>query len=142
MIDEVGGLDEELSTRYHLDWCLRVAQAGHTLWFEPSAVVHYLPGPPKDWRDAHFYMLRWSDAWERRASSTSARSGISPTTSSSAPARPPRLAAPDDRHRPDLPQVLPGKLGGAAVRAVKPPERVLNRIITRRHARARARTHA
>ena len=39
-------------------------------------------------------------------------------------------------------RLLPGKLGGAAVRAVKPPERVLNRIITRRHARARARTHA
>jgi GT2 family glycosyltransferase len=143
LIDEIGGLDEALSTRYHLDWCLRVAQAGRTLWFEPAAVVHYMPGPPKDLADAHFYMLRWSDAWERR-SLEHFREKWDLADDEFFRQRLGRLGW---RRQmtiidPVCRRLLPGKLGGAAARAVKPPERILNRIITSRHARARARTHA
>jgi GT2 family glycosyltransferase len=143
VIEEVGGLDEQLSTRYHLDWCMRVVQAGHKLWFEPSAVVHYLPGPPKDWGDAHFYMLRWSDEWERQ-SLEHFREKWDLADDEFFRARLGRLGW---RRQmtvidPIFRKLLPGKLGGAAVRAVKPPERVLNRVITRRHARARERIHA
>jgi GT2 family glycosyltransferase len=143
VMEDVGGLDEELSTRYHLDWCMRVAQAGHTLWFEPTAVVHYLPGPPKDLADAHFYMLRWSDEWERRSlEHFRAKWDLADDEFFRA-----RLGRLGWRRQmtvidPVFRKYLPGKLGGAAVKAVKPPERVLNRIITSRHARARARTHA
>jgi GT2 family glycosyltransferase len=142
VFNAIGGLDEELSTRYHLDWCLRVAQAGHTMWFEPTAVVHYLPGPPKDWGDAHFYMLRWSDEWERQ-SLEHFRQKWDLADDEFFRARLGRLGW---RRQmtvidPIFRKYLPGKLGGAAVKAVKPPERVLNRIITTRHARARARTH-
>jgi len=142
VIEEVGGLDEELSTRYHLDWCMRVAQAGHKMYFEPAAVVHYLPGPPKDLADAHFYMLRWSDAWERKSlEHFRAKWDLADDEFFRA-----RLGRLGWRRQmtvidPIFRKYLPGKLGGAAVKAVKPPERVLNRIITTRHARARARTH-
>jgi GT2 family glycosyltransferase len=140
---EVGGFDEQLSTRYHLDLCLRLAQAGHTMWFEPSAVVHYVPGPPRGLADAHFYMLRWSDAWERTSLEHFRRKW--------------NLVDDDFFRRrlgrlgwrrqmtivdPLCRRVLPGKLGGAAARALKPPERVLNRVISGRHARVRARTSA
>ena len=140
---EVGGFDELLSTRYHLDLCLRLAQAGHTMWFEPTAVVHYVPGPPVDLADAHFYMLRWSDAWERR-SLEHFRSKWDLADDEFFRRRLGRLGW---RRQmtvidPICRRLLPGKLGGAAARALKPPERVLNRAITRRHERARARTAA
>jgi len=140
---EVGGFDEVLSTRYHLDLCLRLAHAGHTMWFEPEAVVHYVPGAPRDLADAHFYMLRWSDAWERRSLEHFRRKWD---------------LVDDDFFRrrlgrlgwrrqmtiidPVCRRVLPGKLGGAAARALKPPERVLNRFIAGRHARVRERIPA
>jgi GT2 family glycosyltransferase len=143
LLEDIGGLDEQLSTRYHLDWCLRVAQAGHTLWFEPAAVVHYLPGPPKDLADAHFYMLRWSDEWERRSlEHFRAKWDLADDEFFRQ-----RLGRLGWRRQmtvidPVCRRLLPGKLAGAAARVAKPPERVLNRIITSRHARARARTSA
>jgi GT2 family glycosyltransferase len=143
LIDEVGPFDEELSTRYHLDWCLRVAQAGHTLWFEPTSVVHYVPGPPRDLADVHFYMLRWSDAWERRSlEHFRAKWDLADDEFFRA-----RLGRLGWRRQmtvidPLCRRLLPGKLAGAAARVAKPPERVLNRLITSRHARVRARTHA
>jgi GT2 family glycosyltransferase len=140
LIEEIGGLDEELSTRYHLDFFLRVAQAGHSIWFEPSAVVHYVPGPPRGLADAHFYMLRWSDAWERH-SLEHFRRKWDLVEDEFFQRRLSRLGW--RRHMtvtdPLCRRLLPGKLGGAAARAVKPPERVLNRIIASRHERARAR---
>jgi GT2 family glycosyltransferase len=143
LIDEVGSFDEELSTRYHLDWCLRVAQAGHTLWFEPASVVHSVPGPPRDLADVHFYMLRWSDAWERHSlEHFRAKWDLADDEFFRA-----RLGRLGWRRQmtvidPLCRRLLPGKLAGAAARVVKPPERVLNRLITSRHARVRARTHA
>jgi GT2 family glycosyltransferase len=64
IFDRIGYLDEAmLNTKEHLDFCMDVAQAGGTVYFEPDSLVTYVPGPPLEWTDLHFYMLRWSDAW-------------------------------------------------------------------------------
>ncbi len=66
VFEQIGGqLDEAmLSTKEHLDFCMSVAQVGGTVYFEPSALVTYVPGPPLEWSDLHFFMLRWSNAWK------------------------------------------------------------------------------
>lgn len=65
IFQKIGLLDEALlNTKEHVDLCLLVAQAGGTVYFEPTSVVTYVPGPPLEWSDLHYYMLRWSDAWE------------------------------------------------------------------------------
>jgi GT2 family glycosyltransferase len=64
IFEEIGYLDEEmLNTKEHLDFCMTVKQAGGKVYFEPDSLVTYVPGPPLEWSDLHFYMLRWSDAW-------------------------------------------------------------------------------
>ncbi|NJL48789.1 MAG: glycosyltransferase family 2 protein [Leptolyngbyaceae cyanobacterium SM2_5_2] len=64
IFERIGSLDENmLNTKEHLDFCMTVRQAGETVYFEPRSVVTYVPGRPKSWGDAHYYMLRWSDAW-------------------------------------------------------------------------------
>ena len=42
---------------------MSVIQAGGTVYFEPDSVVTYVSAP-LEWSDLHFYMLRWSNAWE------------------------------------------------------------------------------
>jgi GT2 family glycosyltransferase len=143
LIDEIGGPDRELSTRDHLDWCLRIKESGHTMYFEPASVVHYVPGPPQTLADAHFYMLRWSDEWEK-ASLEHFRVKWDLADDEFFRKRLSRLGW---RRQmtvidPICRKLFPGKLAGAASRVIRPPERVLNRIITSRHARARARTPA
>ncbi|MBF2066874.1 MAG: glycosyltransferase [Calothrix sp. C42_A2020_038] len=60
----IGYLDEAmLNTKEHLDFCMNVIQAGGKVYFEPDSLVTYVPGPPLEWTDLYFYMLRWSDAW-------------------------------------------------------------------------------
>ena len=62
---ELGTFDESiLNTKEHLDFCMNVMASGRTVYFEPASVVTYVPGPLLSWRDLHFYMLRWSNAWE------------------------------------------------------------------------------
>jgi GT2 family glycosyltransferase len=64
IFEKLGPLDEKmLNTKEHLDFCMSVAQTGGTVYFEPSCVVTYVPGPPLEWSDLHYYMLRWSNAW-------------------------------------------------------------------------------
>ena len=65
IFDRIGGqLDEAmLNTKEHLDFSMTIAQAGGTIYFEPAALVTYVPGPPLEWSDLHFFMLRWSRAW-------------------------------------------------------------------------------
>ncbi|NJO39265.1 MAG: glycosyltransferase [Cyanobacteria bacterium CRU_2_1] len=64
IFDRLGSLDEKiLNTKEHLDFCMSVIQAGGTVYFEPNCIVTYVPGPPLEWSDLHYYMLRWSDAW-------------------------------------------------------------------------------
>ncbi len=65
IFQQVGCFDEAfLNTKEHLDFCMGVIQAGGTVYFEPDSVITYVPGPPLEWTDLHFYMLRWSNAWE------------------------------------------------------------------------------
>jgi GT2 family glycosyltransferase len=62
----VGGLDEGLLTHAeHVDLCLRVAQAGGGIWFEPRSQVTYLPPRPVQRDELAFYLMRWNDAWNR-----------------------------------------------------------------------------
>ncbi|WP_421655576.1 glycosyltransferase family 2 protein [Leptothermofonsia sp. ETS-13] len=64
VFDRLGFLDEQLfNTKEHLDFCMSVRQMGGTVYFEPDCVVTYVPGPPLELSDLHYYMLRWSDAW-------------------------------------------------------------------------------
>ncbi|MFB2935697.1 glycosyltransferase family 2 protein [Aerosakkonemataceae cyanobacterium BLCC-F154] len=64
IFEKIGFLDEQLmNTKEHLDFCMTVAEAGGTIYFEPTCVVTYVPGPPLELSDLHYYMLRWSDAW-------------------------------------------------------------------------------
>lgn len=64
IFSRIGLLDEAmLNTKEHLDFCMSVREAGGKVYFEPSSLVTYVPGPPLEWTDLHFYMLRWSDAW-------------------------------------------------------------------------------
>ncbi len=64
IFEQIGYLDEAmLNTKEHLDFCMNVANAGGTIYFEPDSLVTYVPGPPLELSDLHFYMLRWSDAW-------------------------------------------------------------------------------
>jgi GT2 family glycosyltransferase len=65
IFDRLGKFDEAiLNTKYHVDFCLAVAQAGETVYFEPDSLATYVPSSPLPLSDWHFYMLRWSDAWE------------------------------------------------------------------------------
>ncbi|MEO0825892.1 MAG: glycosyltransferase [Cyanobacteria bacterium J06639_16] len=62
----MGALDERfLNTKEHVDLCLGVAEAGGKIYFEPTSVITYVQGITWNWADLHYYMLRWSDAWEK-----------------------------------------------------------------------------
>jgi GT2 family glycosyltransferase len=64
IFDRIGNFDEGmLNTKEHLDFCLMVTQAGGAIYFEPASIATYVPGPPLERTDMHFFMLRWSDAW-------------------------------------------------------------------------------
>jgi GT2 family glycosyltransferase len=64
IFEKIGPLDEAMfNTKEHLDFCMTVAEAGGTVYFEPDSIVTYVPGPPLELTDIPFYMLRWSDAW-------------------------------------------------------------------------------
>ena len=66
VVDRLGPLDENvLSSPEHIDFCLIVRQAGGGVYFEPASVVTYVPPPPLTVADLHYYLLRWSDAWNR-----------------------------------------------------------------------------
>lgn len=64
IFDRIGLLDEAmLNTKEHLDFSMTVTEAGGTIYFEPACIVTYVPGPPLELTDLHYYMLRWSNAW-------------------------------------------------------------------------------
>ncbi len=65
IFDSLGMLDEAfLNTKEHLDFCMSVREAGAKVYFEPDCVVTYLPGESLETSDLHYYMLRWSNAWQ------------------------------------------------------------------------------
>lgn len=142
VLERIGGLDEEmLNTREHLDLCLEVLKVGGTVWFEPESVVTYLAPPPLALRDYPLYMLRWSDDWERR-SLEHFREKWDLTSDEFFQARLARLGW---RRRMSILHPLAQRLSirgrgsGKAERALSPLERRLNRWVTERDARARAR---
>ena len=64
-LERVGGLDEGmLSTRENLDFCMAIAEAGGSIWLEPSSRITYLPPDPLRLADLPYFALRWSDAWD------------------------------------------------------------------------------
>lgn len=64
IFEQIGPFDEAmLNTKEHLDFCMTVAKAGGSIYFEPDCLVTYVAGPLNGWSDLHFYMLRWSNAW-------------------------------------------------------------------------------
>ena len=68
LFQQTGLLDENLlSTREHIDFCLTVAQVGGTIFCEPESVVTYVPEILYRWSDLSYFMLRWSDEWERKS---------------------------------------------------------------------------
>jgi GT2 family glycosyltransferase len=71
LFEKIGGLDEGFScTKEYLDFCMTVAQAGSTIYLEPASVVTFLthpPAPSLKWSDLPYFMMRWSDAWERES---------------------------------------------------------------------------
>jgi Glycosyl transferase family 2 len=59
---EVGGLDQQLlSSREHLDVCIRVTDAGGEVWFEPRAIVNFGFPPDLSSTDLPYFLWRWSE---------------------------------------------------------------------------------
>lgn len=65
IFQHLGTFDQQmLNTKEHLDFCMNVAKFGGSVYFEPKSLVTYVPTSPLKFSDLHYYMLRWSDAWE------------------------------------------------------------------------------
>ncbi|MBV6624754.1 MAG: glycosyltransferase [Rivularia sp. (in: Bacteria)] len=65
IFQRLGMFDEQmLNTKEHLDFCMNVVKNGGKVYFEPSSKVTYVPTSPLKFSDLHYYMLRWSNAWE------------------------------------------------------------------------------
>jgi GT2 family glycosyltransferase len=63
---KVGGLDERfLSSRENIDFCMVIREAGGTIYMEPGSKITYLPPEQLRLSDLPFFVLRWSDAWDR-----------------------------------------------------------------------------
>lgn len=65
----VGGLDPKMTaTKEYVDLAMTVERSGGTIWLEPGSRVTFLTHPPTPvlkLSEAPYFMLRWSDAWER-----------------------------------------------------------------------------
>ncbi|MEE2739176.1 MAG: glycosyltransferase [Planctomycetota bacterium] len=67
MLHAIGGLDEGLlSSKEHVDFSITTTSLNKAIFFEPESLVTYLPGTLA-WSDIPYYMLRWSDEWERKS---------------------------------------------------------------------------
>ena len=54
-----------LSCGESLDICLLLRDAGLPIYIEPASVVSNLQPPPFAWGDIAYYLLRWSETWNR-----------------------------------------------------------------------------
>jgi GT2 family glycosyltransferase len=61
------GLFDEaiLSVNEHVDYCMRARALGRTIYLEPSSVVTHVPAMRLEPSDLPFFMLRWSERWNR-----------------------------------------------------------------------------
>lgn len=69
LFGRIGLLDEGFScTKEYLDFCMSVTRLGEPIYLEPDSVVTFLthpPAPTMELSDLPYFMLRWSDEWER-----------------------------------------------------------------------------
>ncbi|MEL6602238.1 MAG: glycosyltransferase [Cyanobacteria bacterium J06614_10] len=69
VFNRIGLLDEGFScTKEYLDFCMSVTKIGGVIYFEPASIVTFLTHPPAPrllTSDLPYFMLRWSDDWER-----------------------------------------------------------------------------
>ncbi|MEL6780394.1 MAG: glycosyltransferase [Cyanobacteria bacterium J06597_16] len=69
LFNRIGLLDEGFScTKEYLDFCMTVIRLGEPIYLEPASVVTFLthpPAPTMELSDLPYFMLRWSDEWER-----------------------------------------------------------------------------
>ena len=69
LFNRIGLLDEGFCcTKEYLDFCMTVTRLGEPIYLEPASVVTFLthpPAPPLALSDLPYFMLRWSDAWEK-----------------------------------------------------------------------------
>lgn len=64
VFEVVGKFDEGLkNTREHTDFCLRIREAGGSIYLEPDSVVSYVTPPPLTLTDIGLYLFRWSEIW-------------------------------------------------------------------------------
>jgi GT2 family glycosyltransferase len=64
VFEKLGILDEQImSVGQEDDLCLTVLQANKPIYFEPSAVVSYIPPLNLAWSEMPFFYRRWSQAW-------------------------------------------------------------------------------
>jgi GT2 family glycosyltransferase len=67
VFDRVGPFDEGLLTiRENVDFCMRVAESGGTVYLEPASLVTYAAYHPLTLSDVPYYLLRWNDRWTLR----------------------------------------------------------------------------
>ncbi|MBD2451997.1 glycosyltransferase [Nostoc sp. FACHB-152] len=63
---QIGYFDEKLmSIAEESDFCLTVRNAGGTIYFEPDSVVIYVLPAWLQWYDLPYFLLRWSDSWNK-----------------------------------------------------------------------------
>lgn len=71
IFEQIGNLDEGFScTKEYLDFCMTVARSGGSIYLEPASIVTFLthpPAPALQWEDLPYFMVRWSDDWERKS---------------------------------------------------------------------------
>ncbi|MEN8443513.1 MAG: glycosyltransferase [Cyanobacteria bacterium J06555_13] len=69
LFNRLGLLDEGFCcTKEYLDFCMSVTRLGEPIYWEPSSVVTFLthpPAPTMQLSDLPYFMLRWSDEWEK-----------------------------------------------------------------------------
>ena len=143
-LDRNGGVDERmLNSREHLDVCLEVMRDGGTIWFEPASVVIYLTPPPLKLGDIHFYAVRWSDDWERKSLEWF-REKWDLTADSFFKRRFEQLGWRRREHvfSPIVRRLTLGRRSDRVEELLTPLERRLNRTLSARNDRARAREEA
>ena len=69
LFTRLGLLDEGFCcTKEYLDFCMSVTRLGEPIYWEPSSIVTFLthpPAPTMELSDLPYFMLRWSDEWEK-----------------------------------------------------------------------------
>ncbi len=65
---QLGPLDEKLlSMAEESDFCLKILDSKNTIFFEPNAIISYIPPSKLKRGDKEYFNLRWSDDWCERS---------------------------------------------------------------------------